>query len=43
MAAQQGEMIPEPPGVLFLGNLGEFKSEDSVQDLLRLHDTYGKA
>ncbi|KAL3457146.1 cytochrome P450 [Aspergillus heterothallicus] len=41
MAVMQEAPIPEPPGALLLGNLSEFKSEDSVQDLIRLHDAYG--
>ncbi|KAL4925712.1 bifunctional cytochrome P450/NADPH--P450 reductase [Aspergillus undulatus] len=41
-STNEGEVpIPEPSGVPFLGNIGEFKSEDSLQDLLRLHDAYG--
>ncbi|KAK5998222.1 Fatty acid omega-hydroxylase [Cladobotryum mycophilum] len=32
--------IPEPPGLPFLGNLGEFTTSP-VKDLLRLADTYG--
>ncbi|KAL5593009.1 hypothetical protein FOBRF1_012111 [Fusarium oxysporum] len=33
--------IPEPRGLPYLGNITEFRSEDSLQDLTRLHDTYG--
>lgn len=34
--------IPEPKGLPLLGNVAEFRSSDSLQDLNRLHDTYGK-
>ncbi|PSN67382.1 cytochrome P450 [Corynespora cassiicola Philippines] len=34
--------IPEPTGLPFLGNIGEFKSENSLKDLDRLHDRYGE-
>ncbi|PVH92148.1 cytochrome P450 [Periconia macrospinosa] len=34
--------IPEPEGLPFLGNLAEFKSENSLKDLDRLHDKYGE-
>ncbi|KAL2127195.1 hypothetical protein VTI74DRAFT_11119 [Chaetomium olivicolor] len=33
--------IPEPRGLPYLGNVREFRSEDSLKDLARLHDTYG--
>ncbi|KAF4994727.1 hypothetical protein FDECE_13034 [Fusarium decemcellulare] len=33
--------IPEPRGLPYLGHVNEFRSEDSLQDLDRLHDTYG--
>ncbi|KAF4966404.1 hypothetical protein FSARC_5913 [Fusarium sarcochroum] len=33
--------IPEPPKLPWLGHVTEFKSEDSTQDLIRLHDIYG--
>ncbi|KAJ3541460.1 hypothetical protein NM208_g4601 [Fusarium decemcellulare] len=33
--------IPEPPKLPWLGHVAEFKSEDSLQDLIRLHDKYG--
>ncbi|KAM0552416.1 hypothetical protein ACHAPJ_007976 [Fusarium lateritium] len=33
--------IPEPPKLPWLGHITEFKSEDSTQDLNRLHDIYG--
>ncbi|KAM5357742.1 hypothetical protein ACJZ2D_015949 [Fusarium nematophilum] len=34
--------IPEPRGLPYLGHINEFRSEDSLQDLDRLHDTYGE-
>ncbi|VUC25953.1 unnamed protein product [Clonostachys rosea] len=34
--------IPEPSGLPFIGNVREFKSEDSLQDFDRLHNTYGE-
>ncbi|KAH7243014.1 cytochrome P450 [Fusarium solani] len=33
--------IPEPPALPWLGHIAEFKSEDSLQDLTRLHEIYG--
>lgn len=33
--------IPEPPGLPFLGNLGEF-SANPIEDIVRLSNTYGK-
>ncbi|KAM0427913.1 hypothetical protein ACHAPT_007372 [Fusarium lateritium] len=33
--------IPEPPALPWLGHITEFKSEDSLQDLTRLHEIYG--
>ncbi|KAF2012918.1 hypothetical protein BU24DRAFT_494834 [Aaosphaeria arxii CBS 175.79] len=33
--------IPQPRGIPFLGNIAEFKSEDSLQDYDRLFDTHG--
>ncbi|KAJ3529745.1 hypothetical protein NM208_g9621 [Fusarium decemcellulare] len=33
--------IPELRGLPYLGHINEFRSEDSLQDLDRLHDTYG--
>lgn len=33
--------IPEPPGLPFIGNLGEFQTSP-INDLKRLADTYGK-
>src|SRR5690242_12642317 len=35
-------VIPEPKGLPYLGNVGEFKSENTLKDLDRLHDKYGK-
>lgn len=32
--------IPEPPGLPFIGNLGEFQTSP-IKDLTRLADTYG--
>lgn len=32
--------IPEPPGLPFIGNLGEF-SANPLNDLIRLGKTYG--
>lgn len=34
--------IPEPPGLPFIGNLGEF-SANPLNDLIRLGKTYGMA
>lgn len=33
--------IPEPPGLPFIGNLGEFQTSP-INDLKRLADTYGE-
>lgn len=33
--------IPEPPGLPFLGNLGEFTA-NPIEDIVRLSNTYGK-
>ncbi|KAM5372105.1 hypothetical protein ACJZ2D_007638 [Fusarium nematophilum] len=33
--------IPEPRKLPWIGHITEFKSEDSIQDLLRLHDIHG--
>jgi hypothetical protein len=35
------ETIPGPPGLPFLGNIGDITPGDSVSSLRRLADTYG--
>ncbi|RHZ59801.1 uncharacterized protein CDV56_106025 [Aspergillus thermomutatus] len=42
MALQNSKIIPipEPRGLPFIGNIAEFRSDDYLQDLNRLHDTY---
>jgi cytochrome P450/NADPH-cytochrome P450 reductase len=35
------EAIPGPPGLPFLGNIGDITPRDSASSLRRLADTYG--